>query len=264
MIRTGLVSVTFRSLSPRHIIDLAARAGVEGIEWGGDVHVPHGNPALARELAKMTSEAGLCSAAYGSYYRVGNEPPDIFGRIVDVAVALQTKIIRVWAGNAGSAESDNAVRQRVTEDARRISELAAAAGLTLACEWHGGTLTDIAASATLLFSQVDHPAFKTYWQPHRLMPVEKCLEDLNAAKPRLVGLHVFQWNVITGDREPLADGEAAWRQYIAAAGPSLPEGSFALLEFVKGDDPKQFLVDAGTLREWLSPRLAGPATGRSV
>jgi len=102
MIRPGLVSITFRSLSPKHIIDLAAEAGIEGIEWGSDVHVPHGNPALAKELAKMTKDAGLCTAAYGSYYRVGGEPVDMFPRIVEAAVALETKIIRVWAGGVGS------------------------------------------------------------------------------------------------------------------------------------------------------------------
>jgi len=252
MIRPGLVSITFRSLSPKHIIDLVTRAALEGIEWGGDVHVPHDNPILARELGKMTRDAGLCTAAYGSYYRVGNEPADLFSRIIDVALGLETGIVRVWAGHIGSDEADAAARQRVAKDARRISDLAAAAGLTIACEWHGGTLTDTAQSAKILFADVDHPAFGTYWQPHRLMAVEQCLKDMNAAKPRLVGLHVFQWNVVTGERQPLANGQSAWSRYLAAATPSLPDGSFALLEFVKDDDPKQFLLDAKSLREWLS------------
>jgi 3-dehydroshikimate dehydratase len=261
MIRPGLVSITFRSLSPKHIIELVARAGLSGIEWGSDVHVPHGKPALAKELAKMTRDAGLSSAAYGSYYRVGNEPADLFPHLVDAAIALETRIIRVWAGHLGSDQTDAAGRQRVTKDARRISELAAAAGLTIACEWHGGTLTDTAESAKQLFADVDHPAFRTYWQPHRLMALQQCLEDMETAKPRLVGLHVFQWNVGNGDREPLADGQALWRKYLAAAKSSLPEDSFALLEFVKDDSPDQFLRDAQILRQWLSEE-ADPSRGR--
>ena len=251
MIRPGLVSITFRSLSPKHIIELVVRAGLQGIEWGGDVHVPLGNPVLARELAKMTADAGLQSAAYGSYYRVGNELEDMFARIIDIAVALKTRIVRVWAGHMGSDKMDAKARKNVVADSQRICELAAAAGLTIACEWHGGTLTDTAGSARLLFAEVNHPAFRTYWQPHRLMPVAQCLADINAAKPRLVGLHVFQWNVATGDREPLAAGESTWQRYLAAAAPALPENSFALLEFVKDDDPQQFLRDAKTLRQWL-------------
>jgi 3-dehydroshikimate dehydratase len=252
MIRPGLVSITFRSLSPKHIIDLVVRAGLIGIEWGGDVHVPHGSPVLGRELGQMTRDAGLVSAAYGSYYRVGGEPPDLFARVLDTAVALETKIIRVWAGRVGSAEADAATRRRITEDAIRISELTAKAGLTIACEWHGGTLTDTAESAAMLFADVDHPAFKTYWQPPQMMSVDDCLEDMNTAKPLLVGLHVFQWDVVTRERQPLAEGESAWRQYLAAAAPAMPDQSFALLEFVKGDDPDQFLIDAQTLKQWLN------------
>jgi len=252
MIRPGLVSITFRSLSPKHIIELAARAHLEGIEWGSDVHVPPGHPALARELAKMTKEAGLATAAYGSYYRVGNEPADLFPRIIEAALTLETKIIRVWPGHMGSDQADAAARFRVTEDALRISAQAAAAGLKLACEWHGGTLTDTAPSAQILFADVDHPAFGAYWQPHRFMPVEECLVDMNAAKPHLLGLHVFHWDVHTGERRPLSDGESAWREYLAAAAPALPEGSFALLEFVKDDNPAQLLTDAQTLRNLLT------------
>jgi hypothetical protein len=84
------------------------------------------------------------------------------------------------------------------------------------------------------------------------MPAEQCLADMDAAKPLLVGLHVFQWDVLTGDRQPLSDGESAWLRYLAAAAPALPDGSFALLEFVKDDDPHQFLLDAQTLRQWLT------------
>ena len=51
MIRGGLVSITFRKLSPRAIIDLVTRANLIGIEWGGDVHVPtakSASPATSR------------------------------------------------------------------------------------------------------------------------------------------------------------------------------------------------------------------------
>jgi 3-dehydroshikimate dehydratase len=258
MIRPGLVSITFRSLSPKHIIELAAKANIEGIEWGSDVHVPHGHPALARELATMTKDAGLCTAAYGSYYRVGNEPADLFQRMIDAALALETRIIRVWPGRTGSDQADAAARFKITEDALRIASLAAAADLKIACEWHGGTLTDTAPSAQILFADVDHPAFGTYWQPHRFMPVEECLVDMNAAKPHLQGLHVFHWDMHTGARHPLSDGEAAWREYIAAAAPALPDGSFALLEFVKDDNPAQLLADAQTLQNLLTQSAEQP------
>ena len=63
MLYGGLVSITFRQLQPREIITLVQKSGLKGIEWGGDVHVPHGNLHAAREVGHMTREAGLTVAA---------------------------------------------------------------------------------------------------------------------------------------------------------------------------------------------------------
>jgi hypothetical protein len=63
MIQTGLVSITFRQLSPPAIIDLVRQAGLEGIEWGGDVHVPHGD--LGRDhFASIEYVAGDAPEAF--------------------------------------------------------------------------------------------------------------------------------------------------------------------------------------------------------
>jgi len=59
MIKSGLVSVTFRKLTPAHIIQLVVDAGLEGVEWGGDVHAPPGDARLAQEIARMTVDAGV-------------------------------------------------------------------------------------------------------------------------------------------------------------------------------------------------------------
>ena len=42
-LQPGLCSVTFRRCSAAEIVELATRAGLRCIEWGGDVHVPHGD-----------------------------------------------------------------------------------------------------------------------------------------------------------------------------------------------------------------------------
>ncbi|MCY3024337.1 MAG: TIM barrel protein [Planctomycetota bacterium] len=267
MIRAGLTSVTFRKLAPREIARLAAEAGLAGIEWGGDIHVPHGDLAAAARAAALTRDAGLQVASYGSYYRVGQEEPDTFSRVLETALTLGAPIIRVWAGRLGSSQADQAHRDRVAADGRRIAGLAAERGIRIACEWHGNTLTDSAASATALFDAVGHPAFQTYWQPHQRMSCEECLRDMDAALPRLAGLHVFHWDEQRARRLPLQEGEAAWKQYLAKVvrgGPlALPsprggEGKtprsslFVLLEFVVDDSPEQMLRDAEVLRSWLA------------
>ncbi len=63
MLRSGLVSITCRKLTPQEVVSLCARAGVRGIEWGGDVHVPAGDVALAREVGALTAYRGRDVAA---------------------------------------------------------------------------------------------------------------------------------------------------------------------------------------------------------
>ena len=65
----GLVSITFRALAPREIVDLAARARLAGIEWGGDIHVPHGDLQRAGEAGRMTR--GTAHPRVGGRSRIG-------------------------------------------------------------------------------------------------------------------------------------------------------------------------------------------------
>jgi 3-dehydroshikimate dehydratase len=221
MIHSGLVSITFRQLSPQEIVDLVARAGLEGIEWGGDVHVPHGNLQRAREVRRMTQEAGLEIAAYGSYYRVEHDDPAPFEPVLATAVELGAPAVRVWAGTCGSAEADAAYRAEVVELSRRIADRAASAGVTVAYEFHAGTLTDTNGSTRTLLEAVAHD-----------------------------NVHVFSWGA-AGERLPLADGEAGWMQYLRKIA-STGRDHFVMLEFVQDDAPGSFLRDAATLRQWLA------------
>jgi hypothetical protein len=83
------------------------------IEWGGDVHVPPGDLARAREICHITRDAGLSVVAYGSYLRLGeNDQPD-FCAVVETTRELGAPAVRVWAGKRGSAGADEAYRRRV-------------------------------------------------------------------------------------------------------------------------------------------------------
>lgn len=251
MIDPGLVSVTFRKLSPHEIVDLARQAGLAGIEWGGDVHVPHGDLACAGEVAAMTTGAGLRVMAYGSYYRVGHDHELPFESVLDTARALGAPVVRVWAGDQPSARADAAYWARIVEESRRIGDLAGEAGLRVVFEFHSGTLTDSNDSARRLIEQVAHPAVGMYWQPVVGQDVAYNVAGLRAMLPWLVNAHVFHWGPTTQDRHPLADGTDEWRQYLAVMRASgRPHG--ALLEFVPGDAPEAFLRDAATLKAWLS------------
>ena len=248
MIRPGLVSITFRKLTPREIVDLAAKSGLETIEWGGDIHVPHGDVGAATSAAKMTADAGLKTAAYGSYYRVGHEEPVPFERIVVSAIMLDAPTIRVWAGRRGSADADDAYRAEVVSESQRIAAMAQDAGLTVSFEYHRNTLTDTGKSARRLMEEIDHPAVRCYWQPPIGAPVEDCLGGLRGILPHLTNVHVYHWDP-GAERRPIAEGAEEWRQYLEVVAGTGREHA-AMIEFVRDNSEEAFIADAMTLNAW--------------
>jgi len=251
MIRAGAASVTFRDLAPTEIIDLAGRAGLEAVEWGGDVHVPHGDVQRAREVAAMTREAGLEIASYGSYYRTGcrGGGHPTFDVVLETALALDAPLIRVWAGDRGAADATPDWWATVAEDTRRIADLAAGAGLRIAFEFHGHSLTDTAESAERLMRMTAQANVSSYWQLDPSLSPESRLEGLARVAPWLSNLHVFYYH--DGRQTALAHGADEWRGYLRHA---LEQGGdrYALLEFVEDGQPENLLRDAAALHDLLA------------
>lgn len=256
-IHTGLVSISFRKRSVEQIIETVAQAGLAGIEWGGDVHVPHGDLARAREVGALTRAAGLRVAAYGSYYRAGvSEQQGLpFEKVLDSARALQAPTIRVWAGAQASAACAPDDRGRVVEDSLRIGALAARQGVRVAFEYHRNTLTDDRASARGLLLATQPAGLAAYWQPTINWSHDEHLASLRDMLPWLSNVHVFQWEA-NGQRLPLADGTSNWRDFFQvlaeAGGAEPPTDRWALLEFVRDDSLEQFVRDAATLRQLIA------------
>lgn len=253
--KTGLVSITFRKLSPTQIVKLVAEAKLDGIEWGGDVHVPHGDLGAAREVLSLTQDSGLSVVAYGSYYRAGESENEglPFGKVLETAKELNAPLIRVWAGKKESSHADESYHALVVKDLQRVGEMAQDSGITVSIEYHGNTLTDTNESAQALMRETAHPNVRLYWQPPNGKPFEYCYDGLKAILQHLTNLHVFYWSFAGGQREqrPLAEGETVWLEYLGLSA-SIGHDIWALLEFVRGDSPEQFLEDAKTLRQWVA------------
>lgn len=252
-VKSGLVSVSFRRLDAAEVVDVARRAGLEGIEWGGDVHAPHGNVTAAHRVAGLTRDAGLAVAAFGSYYRLGGAPgnPD-FGDVLASAKAMGAPLIRVWAGTEGGLVCGEEGFLRVAKDAGRVAELAWSEGLRVGLEYHADTLTDSSESTRRLLDAVPHPGLCCFWQAPVGADKGRCLEGLEALvrAGRLGSLHVFHWWPDAGTRLPLEAGGDRWSDYLKVAA-GAPGGRYCCLEFVRGDDPKQVLADAAALKRWL-------------
>ena len=58
--------------------------------------------AAERDLAAATARIGVATA-------------DLFPRVLEAAIALETKIIRVWAGHTGSDRADKKISTQITQ-----------------------------------------------------------------------------------------------------------------------------------------------------
>lgn len=250
MIIPGLISVTFRNKKPEEIVSLAAKAGLRGIEWGGDIHVPTGQLKQAEKVHRLTTEKGLKVSAYGSYYTVGKSKDEgiRFADVIKTAQTLNAPIIRIWAGEIGSNKSTSEYRRKVVEEILEMADYSGRKGIRLALEFHENSLNDTYQSCRELLSELNHPMIKTYWQPiHGAGPAINGA-GIDLILPWIVGVHIFHWWPHAEVRLSLYEGIKDWQVYVNRLS-GIPDTIFGSLEFVKDDSTKQFFQDANTLLE---------------
>lgn len=259
----GLCTVTFRELAPAAVAELAASAGVEVLEWGGDVHVPEGDERAARAAAALSADHGLGSSSYGSYLFLDAHLDRRLGVVLDTALELGAPAVRVWCppvadASGGPAPGDGsdgegAVAWSALVDAAAHTVAAARdVGLAVYLEFHGGGATASAATVVDLLDRV--PGLWTGWQVPYWAPrtVAEELADLGSLAGRLLHVDVYEWDP-DGTRRPLADGRADWSSRLrVAAGASGAArdaglGPAAFIEFVPGDDPASLAREVASL-----------------
>lgn len=249
MYRAGLVSVTYRALPHREVIDLAAAAGLDCIEWGSDVHAPARDAERLADIAAYSRESGVECCSYGTYFRLGLHPLDALADYITAARVLGTRVLRIWAGNKNYTDMAEDERTALIDEARRAAALAEREGIVLCCEWHTETMTSCLEGALALIESVDSPALRLYWQPSQYRSFADNIAEARRVAPYVVNLHVFQWERTPSAilRHALEDGREVWSQYLAC----FDGTQHALLEFVPDDDPAWLSREADTLRSFI-------------
>jgi hypothetical protein len=206
-------------------------------------------------LGARTRDAGLAVVSYGSYLGMAPSGPDDaeVDAVLETAAALGAPMVRIWAELGVTPTSAPTERLRVAEHTSALARAVVDRGMAPALEFHPGTLTETARSTNQLIEAVGQPELRTHWQPDPSLDAANALDELAWVAPHLAHLHVFSWGP-TGidDRRPLTDGESLWVPAIELAerdGPLLTR--YALCEYVRDDDPEQFVADAHVLRSWL-------------
>ena len=239
-IQPGLCSITFRDLAVDDVVALAAEAGLAGIEWGADRHVPPGSDSGS--VSDRCADAGLACPSYGTYLFAGRASASEIDAACGTATGLGATNLRVWAPEGATAT-----------DVADIADRAAGHELTASLEFHPGTRTETAASTLALLAEAGRPNLFTYWQPDPgLSHADACAEHA-AVAGHLSNLHVFAWGPVGfTDRRPLVDGADLWRSVFAAeATGRWDHDRWAFLEYVPGDDPACLVDEAATLRAWI-------------
>ncbi len=247
--KTGLVSVTFRKLTIKEIIQLAKDNSLKSIEWGSTPHIDAGEVKLARKVRSLMHGAGLTCESYGSYYgilyRKGVHKPYPFKKLCKTAVALGAKTIRIWPGFPGMQPYSEDDIRRAVAHTREICHIAKKYGLTLSMECHFWTITENYKNSLDFIKRVGCDNLKMYWQPNPYESKEYNLEAAKALLPYVTNVHVCHW--IKQDKKPLSDGLDDWREYFDVL--KTDDDRVFMLEFMHDGEPESLPATSDTLHE---------------
>ena len=247
MFYPGLVSISFRPLTPEQVISLCHRADLSKIEWGTDSHVK--TPATAAEVYQAGANAGVLPCSCGSYFKLGVSPMDDLRTALEIARELHTDILRIWGGNRGSAELTDSDFSKLVKEGYAAADLADSFGITLCLECHPNTVTDRYEYALRLLRDISHPRLRTYWQPNQFMSEAYNLEAAEALAPDTRMIHVFAWSET--NRFPLEQYLDIWTRYLSVF-QKTGDTFGTLLEFMPDDRPESLMIEAATPRQLLS------------
>lgn len=241
--RLGLVSVSFRPHTPEDILKAMQCAGLNYIEWGGDVHAPADDMEKVVQLPALQKEYGVACSSYGSYFRIGVSPLEELPPVVAAAKALGTNIIRLWAGNEGSAAYTGQKKEAFFSECHKIAKIGAENDVIFCLECHNWTYTDTKETALELMTAIDSPHFRMYWQPNQFKSIEENIAYAKLLAPYTEHIHVFNWK---GEQKmPLCEAIDVWKQYLSA----FDTNKTLLLEFMPDGDIRSLEREAAALRK---------------
>ncbi len=161
--KIGFTTTSLRQIKDiEKIVDFAARAGAECIEWGGDIHVT--DTETANHAKTLCEAAGINTLIYGSYYRVGDNDRAEWKRICEISSSLGAESVRVWLGRTDSELTDEKTYAGLLADISHICRIADEYGIKVCCECHGNTYNNNTDAFLKIRADADCGNFGTYFQ----------------------------------------------------------------------------------------------------
>ena len=243
--KLGLCSVTFRKKSAAKVIELAKKAGIGYIEWGGDVHVT--NLEEARLVKSVCDNEGIKICSYGSYFNCKDYDEQKWTEICLIAKAMNAESIRVWLGKKDSEITSEAEYKKLVANTRKMCDIAAKYNLIVCPECHDNTFNNNTDSILRFIGDLKKDNFRTYFQS-RYFRMEYDLDRIERTSDYIKDVHVSYRDLKKEQRFRKKDN-----LYLEKLLKKLKEKSFdgiIMIEFVSGDKEKVFLKDAEKLKSY--------------
>lgn len=243
--KLGLCSVTFRKKSAAKVVEIAKKAGVRYIEWGGDIHVT--NTEEARIVKSICDNEDIKICSYGSYYRVGSADKIKWEEICRIAKAMNASTVRVWLGNKNSEDTSEEEYNRILADLKSMCSVAKKYKLLVCPECHDNTYNNNTDAFLTLKDELKADNFRTYFQS-RYFRFDYDVDRIDRTFDYIENVHVSYRDLIKEQRFRKKD-----RGYLDRLLKKLAQKQFdgvVLVEFTKGSREKNFIKDIRKLKSY--------------
>lgn len=243
--KLGLCSVTFRKKSAAKVIEIAKKAGIGYIEWGGDIHVK--NTEEARLVKSVCDNEGIKISSYGSYFNSADYDEEKWCNICRITKKMNASSVRIWLGKKNSEETNNEEYCQLLKNTKRMCDIAASYGLLVCPECHDNTFNNNTDAILRFKKDLQKENFRTYFQS-RYFRMEYDLDRIDRTFDFTENVHISYRDLKREQRFRKKD-----KNYLDTLLKKLNEKKFdgiVMVEFVSGDSEKAFYKDIEKLRSY--------------
>ena len=243
--RLGLCSVTFRKKSAAEVIEIAKRAGVEYIEWGGDIHVTSREDA--RLVKSVCDNENIKISSYGSYFNCIDYDERKWTEVCEIAQRLGAPCVRVWLGRKNSEVTNEKEYRKLCENTGKMCDIAKKYSLVVSPECHDNTFNNNTDAFLKIAGELKRDNFSTYFQS-RYFRMEYDLDRIDRTFDYIRDVHVSYRDLKREQRFRKKD-----RNYLDTLLKKLGEKNFSgivMVEFVSRDSERVFLKDIARLKKY--------------
>lgn len=243
--RLGLCSVTFRKKSAAQVVEIAKKAGVEYIEWGGDVHIT--NIEEARIIKTVCDNEGIKICSYGSYFNCIDYDERKWTEICKIAKKMNAESVRVWLGKRNSEITSEDEYNVLISNTRKMCDVAAEYNLLVCPECHDNTFNNNTDAFLRFVGELKKDNFKTYFQS-RYFRMEYDLDRIDRTFDYIKDVHVSYRDLKKEQRFRKKD-----KNYLDKLLKKLKTKNFdgiVMVEFVSRGSEATFLKDVRKLKSY--------------